>query len=89
MDVAEDGEWLHAFGVEPQTEAASGDDCVQELVLTSDDGGKVHLTWDVVGDSLRIRWYRSGDDLTVNVFRDGVHRIRVEDAAPRFLRHPR
>ena len=81
MDVSEDGQWLHTFGVEPQTEVASGDDFVRELVLTSDDGNKVHLTWDVVAGSLRVRW-QTGDSLTVDVYREGVHRLRVDDSTP-------
>ena len=82
MEVAEDALWLHTFGAEPQTEEVSGDECVRELVFTSEDGGRLHLTRDVVGDSLRIRWYQDGADLTVNVFREGVTRLLVEDEVP-------
>ena len=33
------------------------------------------------GRSLRVRW-QTRDSLTVDVFREGVHRLRVDDSTP-------
>ena len=78
METPEDSDWLRTFGSPSVTEEVSGDDFVRELRLEPESDQLLHVTWDVVGDSLRVRW-TVGGVLRLDIFREGVWRISLGD----------
>ena len=76
--VADDDVWLSAFGVLPQAEEASGDDWVREVRVPVSLTGELHLSWDVVHQSVRVR-YTLASDLIVDVYREQATLLTVDD----------
>lgn len=81
--VAEDDLWSSVFDVLPRTEEASGDDFVREVKIPLSEAEELHLTWDVVHRSVRIR-YRRESDVVVDVFRElaTVLTIEIHETGP-------
>lgn len=67
--VCDDEAWLVAFGLVPQVEAVTEDDLVQEVVVPISESEELHVTWDVVDASVRIR-YRRDANVVVDIFRE-------------------
>ncbi len=76
--VADDDVWLSAFGVLPQAEEASGDDWVREVRAPVSVTGELHLSWDVINQSVRVR-YTLASDLIVDVYREQATLLTVDD----------
>ncbi|RSM79678.1 hypothetical protein DL991_12760 [Amycolatopsis sp. WAC 01375] len=76
--VADDDVWLSAFGVLPQAEEASDDDWVRELRVPVSVTGELHLSWDVLHQSVRVR-YTWASDLIVDVYREQATLLTVDD----------
>jgi hypothetical protein len=76
LTAPEDHEWLRAFGTTPSDEEITGDDLVREVKIDIGNG-LLHLTWDVVDASVRVRWIE--DDIrVVDVFRERASTIGIE-----------
>ena len=79
LEVADDEVWLDALGAMPQTEGASGNEYVRELVVTVSDSEEVVVTWDVTDSSVRVRHQRNG--ITVlDLYRELAARLTVVSA---------
>lgn len=68
-------EWIDALGVVPRPEDDDGD--VSRALLTFNAADKVDLSFAIGGNSVRLRWLR-GEDLLLDMTREGARRIRVE-----------
>lgn len=71
---AEDDVWLSTFDVIPQTEDEAW---VREVRFPLSATEELHVSWDTVMRSTRIR-YRRGSDVIVDVHREQVTRLAVE-----------
>jgi hypothetical protein len=69
LKVADDAEWLDAFGVVPQTEVSSGNEYVRELRILTGVAEELHITWDVTDDSVRVR-HRRAEAVVVDLYRE-------------------
>jgi hypothetical protein len=76
FDVADDAAWLDTFGVVPATEEDSGDEYVRELRIPT-DMAELHITWDVIDGSVRVRMRRAGN-VVVDLYREQVARLGVD-----------
>ncbi|WP_134734360.1 hypothetical protein [Amycolatopsis nivea] len=79
--VADDEVWLSAFDTLPQWEDASGDSYVRELKIPVSETGELHLSWDPVERSVRLR-YRQGSDVVVDVFREQATVLTIHQPGP-------
>ncbi|EME63337.1 hypothetical protein [Amycolatopsis decaplanina] len=75
--VAEDEVRLSAFGVLPQAEKASGDDWVREVRVPVSVTEELHVTWDVIGRSVRVR-YEQSSKVVVDVYREQAALLTIE-----------
>jgi len=76
--VADDEAWLSVFGIAPQTEEASGDNWVREVRIPVSATEELHVSWDVVQRSARVRW-RQESQIIVDVYREQTTRLTVDD----------
>ena len=75
--VAEDDVWFSAFDVFPQVEEASDELTVREVRFPVSATEQLHISWDTIMRSARIR-YRRASDVVVDVYREQVTRLTVE-----------
>lgn len=78
LALPDDDAWLTTFGELPRTEEASGDEFVQEIVLRSSDAEELHITWDEMHCSVRVR-HRKDGRIVADLFRELATRITVSD----------
>ena len=76
--IAEDDVWLVTFGAVPQTEETSGDEFVRELRIPLSATEELHLTWDVIHQSVRFRYVRAAE-VVVHLYREGATLLTVGD----------
>ena len=70
-----DDEFLDTFGIEP---VVDGDEPTIRIVsLDADSGEDVHLSYNVTGRSVRLRWSKGGQVLG-DVFREGATHLTVD-----------
>lgn len=75
--MAEDDVWFSAFDVFPQAGKASDEASVREVRFPLSATEELHISWDTIARSARIR-YRRGSDVIVDVHREQVTRLAVE-----------
>jgi hypothetical protein len=76
--VADDEAWLSVFGIAPQAEEASGEKWVREVRIPISATEELHVSWDVVERSVRVRWEQASR-LIVDVYREQTTRLTVDD----------
>jgi hypothetical protein len=76
--VADDEAWLSVFGVIPQAEEASGEKWVREVRIPVSATEELHVSWDVVERSVRVRWKRASE-VIVDVYREQATLPTVDD----------
>ncbi len=76
--VADDEAWLSVFGVVPQVEEASGEKWVREVLVRVSATEELHVSWDVVERSVRVRWKRASE-VVVDVYREQATLLAVDD----------
>jgi hypothetical protein len=76
--IADDDVWLSAFGAAPQTEEASGDDFVREVRVPLSATEELHVTWDVIHQSVPFRYARAAE-VVVDIFRERATLLTVDD----------
>jgi hypothetical protein len=75
--VAEDAAWLSVFGVVPQAEEASGEKWVREVRVPVSATEDLHVSWDIVERSVRLRWKRASE-VIVDVYREQATLLTVD-----------
>ena len=77
LQVADDEAWWTALGVTPTAETVSGDEFVREVVYPGTGSSEtVNVTWDVTGNSVRIR-HRRGDVVVSDLHRETATLLTV------------
>lgn len=80
MVVAESEVWDQTFGVQPQPEESSGGSFVREVRIPINESDELHLTWDAVDRSVRVRRLH-GAAVGLDLYREGATLITLESSA--------
>lgn len=70
MQTPEESDWTSALGSTPTPAGVRGNEYVRDLKVEPEADQLLHLSWDVVGDNLRVRWTVRGT-LRLDIFREG------------------
>ena len=78
MEEPADTQWQHSFGVVPDRDTDIEEAWVRAICVEPQDDETLRVSWDVHGDSVRLRWSQ-GDRVRLDLYREGVSRLSIID----------